>query len=120
LHARPELSSAYAPPNNDLERTIAAVWQELLGIEQIGIYDNFFDLGGSSLLGLKVVARLKQELRLDIPVVALFEGPTVSALAGVLLQSGAPAYDEEAGRGARRRARRAQQQSDTTVFSNNL
>jgi acyl transferase domain-containing protein len=108
-HARPELGSAYIPPGTDMERTIAAVWQDLLGIERVGIHDNFFDLGGSSLIGLKVVARLKQELRIDIPVVALFEGPTVSRLAEVLLQrqADAPGYDEEVSRGERRRARRA-------------
>ncbi len=55
--------------------------QDELGIAEVGLYDNFFDLGGNSLLGLQVIARLKKTFHMQIPAVALFEAPTVSALA---------------------------------------
>jgi acyl transferase domain-containing protein/acyl carrier protein len=82
--ARPDLPTSYVPANTDYERRITAVWQEVLGIEQIGLYDNFFDLGGNSLIGLQLIARLKKEFGAQIPAVALFEAPTVSALARYL------------------------------------
>ena len=106
-YTRPALGTEYIPPGTELEQTIVDVWQELLGIDQLGIYDNFFDLGGNSLIGLKVIARLKKELQIDIPVISLFEGPTVSALAGILRQAQAdePAYDQSQTRGGRRRER---------------
>jgi acyl carrier protein len=117
LHPRPEIATIYVPPENDIEQTIVTIWQELLGIEQLGVYDNFFDLGGNSLIGLKVIARLKQALQIDIPIVALFEGPTVRALVNVIGQAGheQPAYDQRRSRGERRRERRRQQITSAEV-----
>jgi len=89
--ARPDLPTAYVTASNDYERIITTVWQELLGIEEVGIYDNFFDLGGNSLIGLQVIARLKKELDVQIPVVALFEAPNASTLAKYLR----PDHDQE-------------------------
>ncbi len=83
-HARPALATTYVPVNDDYERQIALIFQEELGIEQVGLYDNFFDLGGNSLLGLQVIARLKKTFHRQIPAVALFEAPTVSTLANYL------------------------------------
>ncbi|MEW6733419.1 MAG: beta-ketoacyl synthase N-terminal-like domain-containing protein [Acidobacteriota bacterium] len=105
LHPRPSLTTTYLPPTNELEQTIAAIWQELLGIEQVGIHDNFFELGGNSLIGVKVVAGLKKALSIDIPIVSLFEGPTVSALAKVIsnTDSPKPTYEQSQNRGERRR-----------------
>jgi acyl transferase domain-containing protein/acyl carrier protein len=73
--------TAQAPPRGDAERRIAAVWQRVLGVEPIGLQDNFFDLGGNSLLALQVVSDLSRDLGMDIAPVTLFEAPTVSALA---------------------------------------
>ena len=90
------------------------VWQELLGIESLGIDDNFFDLGGNSLIGLKVIGRLKKELSIDISVVTLFEGPTVRALAAAISQNGnQPTYKESRSRGDRRRERHQKRLSNT-------
>jgi acyl transferase domain-containing protein/acyl carrier protein len=83
-NVRPDLTTTYVSARSNYEKQVAAVWQELLGIEGIGIYDNFFDLGGNSLIGLQVVARLKKRFDIHIPVVALFEAPTVSELAKYL------------------------------------
>jgi acyl transferase domain-containing protein len=111
LHPRPAIAAAYAPPTDELEQAIITIWQDLLGIEQLGIHDNFFELGGNSLIGLKVISRLKRELNADITVVALFEGPTVSALAKVVGrdQNEKPVFEEGRSRGERRRERRQQQ-----------
>jgi acyl transferase domain-containing protein/SAM-dependent methyltransferase/acyl carrier protein len=80
-HARPELQSAYAAPIGDSQKTIAAVWQEVLGIERIGIHDVFSEIGGDSLIAIKVVARLGECFATTITVRALFENPTVARLA---------------------------------------
>lgn len=107
LHPRPILANPYVAPSSDCEQTIATIWQELLGIEQVGVNDNFFDLGGNSLTALRIIARMKGDLKISIADVSLFEAPTVSSLAKILSGNGdaAPAVDESRSRGERRRAR---------------
>jgi acyl carrier protein len=74
----------YAPPRSVLERRIASVFQEVLGIGRVGLNDNFFDLGANSLLLVQMHRKLREQLEPDIPVVRLFQYPTVAALAGQL------------------------------------
>ncbi len=76
-----EVRESYVAPRDEAERTIARVWKEVLGLDRVGIYDNFFDLGGHSLLLIQVHERLKRELGLDLPMVELFKHSTVDALA---------------------------------------
>jgi acyl transferase domain-containing protein/acyl carrier protein len=78
--ARPDLSTAYAPASNEHEQTIIAIWQQVLGIEQIGIHDNFFELGGHSLIGTQVISRLRHAFQVNLPLMTLFESPTVAEL----------------------------------------
>lgn len=78
---RPALSATYLSPRSELERTIASVWQEVLQIEKIGVQDNFFDLGGHSLLLLQVHSSLSRKLHVPLTVIDLFTYPTISALA---------------------------------------
>ena len=85
-HARPELPTAYVPPQGEYEQRIARIWQQVLGLEQVGIHDNFFDLGGNSLVAVQVIAALKQEFQVQLATVALFEAPTVSTLASYVMQ----------------------------------
>jgi amino acid adenylation domain-containing protein len=80
-HARPELRGAYVAPRDAGEEAVAAIWQGLLGIERVGVHDNFFDLGGHSLLATQVTARVRETLKVDVPLEALFEAPTVAGLA---------------------------------------
>jgi acyl carrier protein len=111
-HPRPLLANAYVAPRSDAERRIAAVWQDLLGIDPVGVHDNFFDLGGNSLMAIRVIARLKSELGVNVSEISIFEGPTVAALTRLL----DPEAEEESGgeaqegsgrsRGERRRAAR--------------
>ena len=85
LHARPELGVESVAPRNETEQTIAGIWQELLGIEPIGVHDNFFRLGGQSLLATEVVARVRTALKTDLPLRRFFEEPTVAELAHAIL-----------------------------------
>ncbi|HET8846395.1 MAG TPA: KR domain-containing protein, partial [Ktedonobacteraceae bacterium] len=82
MHPRPDLSSSYAEPRNELEQQIASIWEDLLGISPVGIEDNFFELGGNSLTGVDLMARLRRALSLEeLAAHILYEAPTVSALA---------------------------------------
>jgi amino acid adenylation domain-containing protein/non-ribosomal peptide synthase protein (TIGR01720 family) len=78
------LDAAYVAPEIGLEAEVAAAWKEVLGVEHVGIDDNFFDLGGHSLLLVKVHERLKSLATGELPVAALFEFPTVRSLAAHL------------------------------------
>lgn len=83
---RPALAAAYVPPQTKVEQIIAAIWQEVLRVEKVGIHDNFFDLGGHSLLLSQVHAQLREKLRQDLSVVEMFQYPTISLLAKHLSQ----------------------------------
>ncbi|NTX08406.1 MupA/Atu3671 family FMN-dependent luciferase-like monooxygenase [Myxococcus sp. CA040A] len=82
--------AAYVAPQSQLEQQISEIWKEVLKVEQVGVNDNFFDLGGHSLLMVQVHARLKAALGGELPLLKLLEHPTVSALARFLRQ-GTPA-----------------------------
>jgi acyl-CoA synthetase (AMP-forming)/AMP-acid ligase II/acyl carrier protein len=69
------------PPQTELEKAIAGLWRELLHVEQVGLNDNFFDLGGHSLLMVQVQSRLSDLFSVNLPVLTLFQYPTISALA---------------------------------------
>jgi acyl-coenzyme A synthetase/AMP-(fatty) acid ligase/aryl carrier-like protein len=79
-------SEGYVAPRNELERVIAAAWKEILGLRQIGVHDNLFELGGSSLLVVKLHGRLEQELGRKLSVMDLFRHTTIDALARHLSQ----------------------------------
>ncbi len=83
---RPELSNAYVAPKADLERAIARIWQAVLGLDQVGLQDNFFDLGGHSLLLVQVQNQLQTQLGRQILLVDLFRYPTIQAIAAYLDQ----------------------------------
>ncbi|MCP4657980.1 MAG: acyltransferase domain-containing protein [bacterium] len=81
LHARPTIETEYVAPRNELEERIATIWQELLGVEEIGVHDRFFDLGGHSLLATQVVSRLYDLFEIRFPLEQLFARSTVADLA---------------------------------------
>jgi amino acid adenylation domain-containing protein len=80
---RPDLDVAFAAPTSDVQKTLANVWADLLGIDRVGIDDNFFDLGGNSLLSIQCVAQLEGH-GLKLPIVKLYQHPTVRACAAFL------------------------------------
>ncbi|WP_157604436.1 phosphopantetheine-binding protein, partial [Rhizobacter sp. Root1221] len=82
-----------------IEQTLARIWQELLGVERLGRHDNFFDLGGHSLLVVQILARLRDEFDVEVPLRAVFEAPTVKLLAeqvALVLQAPAGTDEDEA------------------------
>jgi NAD(P)-dependent dehydrogenase (short-subunit alcohol dehydrogenase family)/acyl carrier protein len=83
-YPRPALRNPYVPPANEIEQTIADIWQTHLGIEQIGVHDPFFELGGSSLVALLIVSQLQKALQKRLSAAALFEYPTIASLATML------------------------------------
>ncbi|MCP4660007.1 MAG: SDR family NAD(P)-dependent oxidoreductase, partial [bacterium] len=92
---RRDLQVAYVGPRNGLERQLAGVWSKLLGIAEIGIHDNFFELGGHSVLATQVVARLRRELRREVPLATFFAHPTVAGLAAELAEDGTAVPGEQ-------------------------
>lgn len=107
-HPRPPLATSFVAPRDEVEEQLAAIWQETLGLEQVGVHDNFFELGGDSLVGIELVTRVSKALSVQISPVSLFEGPTVAALSGLVRQSQdevAPTFDKSRSRGDRRRAK---------------
>jgi acyl carrier protein len=79
-HPRPPVQNAYVAPCNEAERTLADLWQKVLGVDRVGVNDNFFELGGDSLLAMQVVSRLHSTLQVELPLQSLFEAPTVAEL----------------------------------------
>jgi acyl carrier protein len=73
---------AYSEPESGLERTIASIWQELLQIDIVGVDDNFFDLGGHSLLLVKLQSRLTSTFKKELPLIEIFRYPSIRMLAG--------------------------------------
>ncbi|MRV71996.1 LLM class flavin-dependent oxidoreductase [Duganella sp. FT92W] len=78
----------YTAPQHELESELALMWAEVLNVERVGIHDNFFDLGGRSLLAAQLLNRIARRWGLELPVRVLFEGPTIAELARHLAQGG--------------------------------
>ncbi|HTN72708.1 MAG TPA: amino acid adenylation domain-containing protein, partial [Methylomirabilota bacterium] len=79
-HARPESEEVFVSSRTPVEVVLATIWTEVLGVKRVGIHDNFFDLGGHSLLGIRLISRLREEFQIDLPVRSLFEFPTIAGL----------------------------------------
>jgi phthiocerol/phenolphthiocerol synthesis type-I polyketide synthase E len=84
-YARPTLRAPYVAPTTEAEQRIAQIWQDLLGIAEVGIHDNFFQLGGHSLSGTQLVSQLRAVFQVDVPLRSIFEAPTVAEL-GLLVE----------------------------------
>jgi len=82
--SRPDLHQDYVEPGSDAEKVIAAIWREVLRVEKVGLNDNFFDLGGDSMLMLQVFSKLKGEFGKELTMVDLFQAPTISSLVKLL------------------------------------
>ena len=102
------------PPQTELEKTIAGVWQGMFGLDRVGIEENFFDLGGHSLLLVQMHGRLRAALESDFPIVTLFAHPTVRSLARHLGDASLGA----AATGSQVRDRAQRQKQALAVFRN--
>ena len=109
LEALPD-SLPQVAPRNPLEETLASIWREVLGRAGLGVHEDFFQLGGHSLLATQVISRVSKRCQVDLPVVAIFEAPTIARLAlaiettrgkrptggpSTLIQSSGPAHAAE-------------------------
>ncbi|RKH55730.1 non-ribosomal peptide synthetase, partial [Corallococcus llansteffanensis] len=86
----PRSEQEYEAPRTEVEAKLAAIWAEVLRVPRLGVHDNFFEMGGHSLLATQVVSRVRTELGAELPLRALFEAPTVEALARRLEQASRP------------------------------
>jgi acyl carrier protein len=91
-----ESGSGYVAPRTPIEQELAGIWKDLLEVERVGIHDNFFDLGGHSLLVTQVVSRVRERFQIDLPLAAVFETSTIAELAVVVVQRQVEGMDPEA------------------------
>jgi len=80
-------TKTYAAPKTPTEETVAKIWSDVLGRDHVSTDDNFFELGGHSLLATQVISRIREHFRVELPIRALFESPTICGLAEVLEKS---------------------------------
>jgi acyl transferase domain-containing protein len=94
-HPRPNVQTPYVEPRNELERTLVNLWEDILGLEQVGIYDNFFSIGGDSLLATQLISRVSKTFKVDLPLRAVFESPTAIELSVSITQRQAEHLDND-------------------------
>ena len=81
---RPDLDGTYVAPRNTIEERMAEMWQNLLGVSPVGVEDSFFDLGGHSLIAVRLFANVKREFKVEFPISVLFEAPTIAKCAALI------------------------------------
>jgi amino acid adenylation domain-containing protein/non-ribosomal peptide synthase protein (TIGR01720 family) len=84
--SRPEIEQRYVAPRNDIEAALVELWQEVLGINSIGVNDNFFDLGGHSLKATSLLSKVRRIFRTELPLSVVFQATTVESLACALVE----------------------------------
>jgi len=82
--SKPEMKATFVAPRNDVERELTQIWEALLGIQPIGVKDNFFDLDGDSLLAVDLFAQIEQKFGKKLPLATLFQSDTIEALAKII------------------------------------
>jgi len=85
--SRPDLETPYVAPRSLTEEELAKIWTEVLSLDQVGIHDNFFDLGGHSLAATRVVSRVIDRFKVELPIKSLFESGTVADMAEIIVQN---------------------------------
>ncbi|WP_076659939.1 type I polyketide synthase [Yoonia rosea] len=98
--SRPQLDSDFVEPEGPIEERLAGFWQDLLGVDQIGAEDSFFDLGGHSLIAVRLFAQIRKAFAVDFPISVLFEAPTIRKCAALIAARGVAVEGEDAPTGA--------------------
>ena len=93
---RPGLREGYVAPANATQELLAAIWADVLRVEQVGVYDNFFELGGDSLIGTQVILRVQELFQVELPLRILFSHASVALLAEWVEANASPESDEMA------------------------
>jgi thioesterase domain-containing protein/aryl carrier-like protein len=99
LFTRPNLSATFVAPRNVLERELALLWGELLGVAEVGVQDDFFELGGQSLIAVRMFHRIGKKYGVDLPLATLFQAPTIAECAALLREHLGPAGEESPSNG---------------------
>jgi acyl transferase domain-containing protein/acyl carrier protein len=94
-HPRPDLGNTYVAPQNQLEKTLAEIWQQLFGINNVGIHDNFFELGGDSLFATQLVSQLCKNFQIELSYNSFFSSPTIAELAEEISQKLAEQVEQD-------------------------
>ena len=84
---RTETDGDYVPPQDEVEAAMAALWEELFGLQRLSVNDNFFELGGNSLLGIQLISRVRKDFQVELPLNTLFETPTVAGLTAAIAET---------------------------------
>jgi len=93
--SRPELGTPFVAPSTPVEEELSRIWAEVLSLDQVGIRDNFFDLGGHSLAAARVVSQVIKEFQLELPLQSLFQSPTVAEMAVTITENQAKKVGQE-------------------------
>jgi acyl-coenzyme A synthetase/AMP-(fatty) acid ligase/acyl carrier protein len=93
--SRSVLDSGFVAPHDPIEKQLAEIWEEILGLERVGVHDDFFELGGHSLLATRIILRVHDAFGVELPLLSIFKEPTVSGLAGAITQSKAEDMDPQ-------------------------
>jgi amino acid adenylation domain-containing protein len=83
---RPDLTTAYLSPRNDIEQKLVSIWEDVLDVRPVGVNDGFFDLGGDSLSATRIISQVIKHFQVEIPLQSLFQSPTISDMAAVVAQ----------------------------------
>lgn len=86
-NVRPELETPFVPPQTPIEEKLAEIWKEVLGIDRVGIHDNFLELGGHSLLASRIISRAMDSFQLKIPLQILFKSPTIKDMSVAIIEN---------------------------------
>jgi hypothetical protein len=92
---RPELDNLFLSPRTPVETRLAGIWTDVLGIEMVGIHDDFLDLGGHSLLATKLLSRVIETFQVEMPLRLLLEAPTIAEMAVIITQHQAEQADPD-------------------------
>ncbi len=109
--ARPELDNDYQAPRTKVEKNLVALWERLLGVDQVGVKDGFFDLGGHSLIAVRLFNEMRKQFGVELALSTLFEAPTIEALAA-MIDDGENESEEDV---SVRRPKRSRSKAWTTI-----
>ncbi|WP_193197111.1 type I polyketide synthase [Nostoc sp. MG11] len=109
-YPRPELNNDYIAARNKIEQKLVDIWQEVIGIERIGIYDNFFELGGDSLIGIQLITIVNKAFNSNLAIAKLYECPNISSMAKIFTpeDSQEKTFEQRLNRGQKRRQMKMQ------------
>ncbi len=94
-HARPEAEGTYVAPRNEVEQELVKIWEAVLGLQRVGVNDNFFKLGGNSIIAAQLLSRVRDSFEVELPLRLMFEVPTVAGLSINIVQSRAGQLDDQ-------------------------